>query len=84
MQGFLATPRGVSVAAGFLEKNIKVLSCTLLFWEMCSNFLLFFQEDNQGVRSFFYCSLFGISIFIILNDRKFIGILVQNIIQTFP
>ena len=84
VQGFFATPRDVSVAAGFLEKNIKVLSCTLLFGGMCSNFLLFFQEDNQRVRSFFYCSLFGISIFIIFNDHKFIGILVQNIIQTFP
>ena len=84
MQGFFATPRGVSVAASFLEKNVKVLSCTLLFGGICSNFLLFFQEDDRRVQSLIYCSLFGISVYIILNDHKFVGILVQNLIQTFP
>ena len=84
MQGFFATPRGVSVAASFLEKNVKVLSCTLLFGGICSNFLLFFQEDDQRVQSLIYCSLFGISVYIILNDHKFVGIFVQNLIQTFP
>ena len=84
MQGFFATPRGVSVAASFLEKNVKVLSCTLLFGGICSNFLLFFQEDDRRVQSLIYCSLFGISVYIILNNHKFVGILVQNLIQTFP
>ena len=84
VQGFFATPRGVSVAAGFLEKNIKVVSCTLFLGGFYNRIVLLFKEDKERLWSLIYCGIYGISIFVILKDNKFIGILVHNIIQTFP
>ena len=83
IQGFFATPRGVSVAAGFLEKNIKVVSCTLFLGGFYNRIVLLFKEDER-LWFLIYCGIYGISIFVILKDHKFIGILVHNIIQTFP
>ena len=84
MQGFFATPRGVSVAASFLEKNVKVVSCTLFLGGFYNRIVLLFKEDEERLWSLIYCGIYGISIFVILKDNKFIGILVHNIIQTFP
>ena len=57
---------------------------SLLFGGFYVQFLLIFQKDNQKLRSLFFWSLFGISVLIILNDHKFIGLFVQGLIQTFP
>ena len=84
VHGFFATPRGVSIAAGFLEKNIKVVTCSLLFGGCYVQFVLFFKKDSQKLRSLFFCSLYDISIFLILNDHKFISFFVQNLIPAVP
>ena len=85
VQGFFATPRGVSIAAGFLERNIKVLACSFSFGGFCNEVLILFKRDNnQKLWSLICLSMYGISIYIILNDHKFIGLFVQSLIQRFP
>ena len=87
VQGFFATPRGVSIAAGFLERNIKVLACSFSFGGFCNEVLILFKRDtskDQKLWSLICLSMYGISIYIILNDHKFIGLFVQSLIQRFP
>lgn len=87
VQGFFATPRGVSIAAGFLERNIKVLACSFSFGGFCNEVLIVFKRDtskDQKFWSLICLSMYGISIYIILNDHKFIGLFVQSLIQSFP
>ena len=87
VQGFFATPGGVSIAASFLERNIKVLTCSFSFGGFCNEVLILFKRDNSKDQKFWslIClSMYGISIYIILNDHKFIGLFVQSLIQRFP
>ena len=87
VQGFFATPRGVSIAGSFLERNIKVLTCSFSFGGLCNEVLILFKRDNskdQKLWSLICFSMYGISIYIILNDHKFIALFVQSLIQRFP
>lgn len=68
-QGFLASPPGVSISVGFLEKNIKVFSCTLLLGGLSIHFKPLFQNNNKVVSAL-WVSFFSISIFLVLNDYK--------------
>ena len=87
VQGFFATPGGVSIAASFLERNIKVLTCSFAFGGFWNEVFIFFKRDNskdQKLWSLICLSMYGISIYIILNDHKFIMLFVQSFIQKFP
>ena len=77
-QGFCAP--GVSISVAFLEKNIKVFSCT---GGLSIHFKPLFQNNNKVVSAL-WVSFFSISIFLVLNDHKYICIFVQNLIQSQP
>lgn len=84
MPGFFACS-SASVSVSFLEKGVKVIACSFAFGGFCNEVLILFKRDNdQKLWSLICLSMYGISIYIILNDHKFIGLFVQSLIQRFP
>ena len=84
IQNFFATPTGVSVQVSFLEKTVKVVCATLFFGGILNQFFIFFKKDNNKFLSLILISGFGFSIFIILNDHRFVILFVQNMVCQFP
>lgn len=84
IQNFFATPTGVSVQVSFLEKTVKVVCATLFFGGILNQFFIFFKKDNNKFLSLILISGFGFSIFIILNDHRFVILFVQNMVCRFP
>ena len=84
IQGFFSTPKGVSVASGFLERTIKVVGGSLLFGNCYTQFLLIFEKNNGRRRALFFCCVCGFCIFLVFSDHRFVCVFVQGLVQKFP
>lgn len=76
-------PSGASFTGVFIEKNIKVFMSTFMFGGITVHFRGLFLGDKK----FWSCVLvssFSISLFVVLNDHKFIGLFVQNLLAIYP
>ena len=79
-QSFFSTPSGVSMSVSFLEKTLKVVSCTFLFGSCTIKFKLIFTSKNK-VFCCVLISFLGSFIYFILNDHQYVCFLVQNLLQ---
>lgn len=79
-QSFFSTPSGVSMSVSFLEKTLKVVSCTFLFGSCTIQFKLIFTSKNK-VFCCVLISFLGSFIYFILNDHQYVCLLVQNLLQ---
>lgn len=82
-QSFFSTPKGVSMSVSFLEKTLKVVSCTFLFGSLTIQFKLIFTSKNK-VFCCVLISFLGSFIYCILNDHQYVCLLVQNLLQHQP
>lgn len=91
VERFFSTPKGVSFAHGFLERGLKVVSGSLLFGEFFGKFLLLLPHENgelenpeKRMQALVYCTIWGVSIFFIFSDHRFITFFVNNFLSAHP
>lgn len=83
VQGFFAMPAGASLTEFFLAKNIKVFIATFMFGGITLKFkTLFFGEEK-----FWSCilvSCLSVSIYIVLQDKYYLFVLVRSVLTQYP
>ena len=83
VQGFFAMPAGASLTEFFLAKNIKVFIATFMFGGITLKFkTLFFEEEK-----FWSCilvSCLSVSLYIVLQDRYYLFVLVRSVLTQYP